>query len=76
MPERKLYESCVYQTNPDELEKVVFKPEDAIVLHYHDLALEPNGSDELRDIRRAAERLLRLKSDKSWWSDSAKPTSH
>ena len=77
MPWRKLYESCVSETNPNKLRKLVFELEDAIVLRYHDLGCEPNRlnglkeSDELQAIRRAAERLLQLKIDKLGWPNPA-----
>jgi len=73
---RKLYESCVSETNPNKLRKLVFELEDAIVLRYHDLGCEPNvpdgirvpsgrkESDELQALRRAADRLLQLKIEK------------
>ena len=74
MPWRKLYESCVSETNPNKLEKLVLKLEEAIVLRYHDLAREPKGSDELQAIRRAAERLIQLKTEKLGWPDPANKT--
>jgi len=70
---QKLYESGV--SNPDKLEKLVVKLEDAIVLRYHDLARESNGSDEFQAITRAAERLRQLKVKRLCRPDSAKPTS-
>ena len=79
MPWRSLYESCVVETNPVKLQKLVFQLEDAIVLRYHDLAGEPSGShgllesDELQAIRRAAERLLQLKTEKLGWPHRASP---
>jgi len=76
---RKLYESCVSETNPNKLRKLVFELEDAIVLRYHDLGCEPNvpngikvpsgssESEELLALRRAADRLLQLKIEKLGW---------
>ena len=75
MPWRKLYESCVCETNPIKLEKLVFELEDAIVLRYHDLAGEPNGSYEFQAITRAAVRLRRLKIERLGWPDPAKQAS-
>lgn len=68
---QKLYKSCVCETNPTKLQKLVFKLEEAIVLRYHDLAREPKGCDELQAIRRAAERLVQLKIEKLGWPDPA-----
>ena len=68
---RKLYESCVCETNPIKLEKLVFELEDAIVLGYHDLAGKPN-LNEFQAITRAAELLRQLKSEKLGWPDPAK----
>ena len=73
MPWRKLYESCVSERNPDKLKKLVSQLEKAIVLRYHDLANEPNAFDELQAIKRAAQRLRRLKTEKLGWLDSASP---
>ena len=76
---RRLYQSCVLEANPIKLQKLVFQLEDAIVLRYHDLAGEPNGShgllesEELQAIRRAAERLLQLKTEKLGWSHGGSP---
>jgi hypothetical protein len=72
---RKLFESGVCESNPDKLEKLVVKLEDAIVLRYHDLAGEPDGSDEFQAITLAAERLRQLKIQKFGWPNVAKPTS-
>ena len=73
MPWRRLYESCISETNPDKLKKLVCQLEKAIVLRYHDLANEPNAFDELQAIKRAAQRLRRLKTEKLGWLDSASP---
>jgi hypothetical protein len=70
---RKLYESDVCESNPQKLERLVVKLEDAIVLRYHDLAGEPDGCDEFQAITRAAERLRQLKIEKLGWQDPAKP---
>jgi hypothetical protein len=72
---RKLYESGFCESNPDKLEKLVVKLEDALVLRYHDLAAEPNRSDEFQAITRAAGQLRQLKIKSSGRPDSAKPTS-
>jgi hypothetical protein len=71
---RKLYESGVCESNPQKLERLVVELEDAIVLRYHDLAGEPDGSDEFQAITRAAERLRQLKIEKLGWQDPVKPT--
>lgn len=77
MPWKKLYESCVSETNPDKLKKLVSKLEEAIVLRYHDLARTPNGSnnfkesDELQAIRRIALQLRQLKMEKLMWLQPA-----
>jgi hypothetical protein len=60
---------------PTNLKKLVVKVEDALVLRYHDLATESNGSDEFQAITRAAERLRQLKIKSLGRLDSAKPTS-
>lgn len=76
MPWRKLYESCIAETDPSKLKKLVFQLEDAIVFRYHDLICEPkvpNGrnslreSDELQAIRGAAQQLRQLKIEKLGW---------
>ena len=72
---QKLCESGVCESDPDKVEKLVVKPEDAIILRYHDLATEPNGSDEFHAITRAAERLRQLKIERLGRPDLAKPTS-
>jgi hypothetical protein len=64
---KKLYESCVSETNPDKLKRLVFQLEEAIVVRYHDLASEPNAFDELQAIRRAAQQLLQLKIERLAW---------
>jgi len=75
MLERNLGESGVCESNPDKLEKLVVRPEGATVLRYHDLATEPNGSDEIQAITRAAERLRQSNIKRLGRPDSAKPTS-
>lgn len=77
MPWKKLYESCVSESNPDKLKKLVTKLEEAIVLRYHDLARKPNisnnfqESDELQSIRRVAQQLCQLKVEKLGWPSPA-----
>jgi hypothetical protein len=71
VPWRTLYQSCISETNPDRLQKLVFQLEEAIVLRYHDLADQPNAFDELQAIKRAAQRLLRLKIEKLGWLDAS-----
>jgi len=66
---RTLYESCISETNPDRLKKLVFQLEEAIVLRYHDLADEPKAFDELQAIKRAAQRLVRLKIERLGWTE-------
>jgi hypothetical protein len=73
MPWRTLYQSCISETNPDRLQKLVFQLEEAIVLRYRHLANQPNAFDELRAIKRAAQRLLQLKIEKLGWLDSSSP---
>jgi hypothetical protein len=68
---RRLYESCISETNPDKLKKLVFQLEEAIVLRYHDLANEPKAFEELQAIKRAAQRVLRLKIEKLGSPDTA-----
>ena len=73
MPWRTLYESCISETNPEKLKKLVFQLEEAIVLRYHDIANQPNALDELQAIKRAAQQLLRLKIERLGWLDPAYP---
>jgi hypothetical protein len=68
---RTLYESCIRETNPDRFKKLVFQLEEAIVLRYHDLADEPTAFEELQAIKCAAQRLVRLKTEKSGWPEPA-----
>lgn len=68
---RALYDSCISETNPDRLKKLVFQLEEAIVLRYHDLANQPNAFDELQAIKRAAQRVLQLKVEKLGWPQPA-----
>jgi len=70
---RTLYESCISETNPEKLKKLVFQLEEAIVLRYHDIANQPNALDELQAIKRAAQQLLRLKIERLGWLDPAYP---
>lgn len=69
---RTLYESCISETDPDRFKKLVFQLEEAIVVRYHDLADEPKAFDELQAIRCAAQRLVRLKSEKLGWPEPAR----
>jgi hypothetical protein len=82
VPWEQLYESCVCETNPQKLKKMIFELEDAIVFRYHDLIGEVAGSNgrsgggasELQAVRRAAQQLRRLKIEKLGWSAAEKPS--
>jgi hypothetical protein len=68
---QNLYQSCLLETDSEKLEKLVVKLEEAIVLRYRDLDLEPN-SDESRALKQAAQKLLELKVQKLGRTDPAK----
>jgi hypothetical protein len=69
---QKLYESCVFETNLERLDKLVFKAEDAIYLRSRELSNESHIADEVQALRRAANGLLEIKIKKLGWSDPAK----
>jgi hypothetical protein len=73
---QNLYQSCLLETDPAKLEKLVFELEDAIVLRYHEIALEPKRSDEEPALKQAAEQLLKLKIERLGWADPAKAKAH
>ena len=68
---RDLYESCVCETNPDKLEKLIYDFEDAIFLRYKALSDSPDRSAELQAIHQAVERVLELKTKKLGWPTPA-----
>ena len=67
-----LYKSCVSETNPDKLEKLVYQTEDAIFLRSQELSTEHYLSQEVRALRVAAQKLLKLKTEKLGWPDPYK----
>jgi hypothetical protein len=73
---QKLLESCVSETNPDKLEKLVFDAEDAIYLRMRELTAQPYRSDESLALKQAAQQLLQLKIEKMGWRDPAKAKAH
>lgn len=73
---QKLLESCVSETNPARLEKLVFDTEDAIYLRLRELSNEPYPSDESLELKQAAQKLLQLKIEKLGWTDPAKAKAH
>lgn len=66
-----LYQSCISETDPKQLERLVSDLEDAIVVRWRELSNDPD-CDEAWALRRAAQILLRLKTEKLGWSDPAK----
>lgn len=72
MPWQKLFESCVSETNPAKLEKLVSETESGMFLHFRDLPDESNFSDELQALTQAASVLLEIKTNKLGWPDPFK----
>lgn len=69
VPWQKLYESCVSETNPERLEKLVFETERAIFLRNCELSTESNASDEVQALEQATKGLLEIMIKKLGWSD-------
>lgn len=69
MPWHDLYQSCVSETNPAKLERLVFDTEDAIFLRLRELSTEAHLSDESLALKQAAQKLLELKTEKLGWPD-------
>lgn len=72
---RKLYDSCVCETNLAKLGKLVFETEDAIYLRSRELSKESHIGDEVRELSRAAKVLLEIRIRKLGWPDPFK-TNH
>ena len=71
---QKLYESCVFETDLEKLDKLVCETEDAIYLRSRELSNEPHIADEVQALRRAAMGLLEIKIKKLGWPDPTKPS--
>ena len=71
---QKLYESCVFETDLEKLDKLVCETEDAIYLRFRELSNEPHIADEVQALRRAAMGLLEIKINKLGWPDPTKPS--
>jgi hypothetical protein len=56
---QQLYESCVFETDFEKLDKLVFETEDAIFLRSRELSGESYISDEVQALRQAAKGLLK-----------------
>jgi hypothetical protein len=69
VPWQKLYESCVSETNPESLEKLVFETERAIFPRNCELSTESNTSDEVQALEQATKGLLEIKIKKLGWPD-------
>ena len=69
---QKLLESCVSETNPAKLERLVFDTEDAIYLRFRELSTESDISEEYLALKQAARKLLVLKIEKLGWPNPAK----
>ena len=67
-----LYKSCVCETNPDKLEKLIYQTEDAMFLRSQELFTEHRVSEEVRALKQAAQKLLKLKTEKLGWPDPYK----
>jgi hypothetical protein len=67
-----LYKSCVSETNPDKLEKLIYQTEGAIFLRSQELSTEHRLSEEVRALKEAAQKLLKLKIEKLGWPDPLK----
>jgi hypothetical protein len=61
---RELYESCVSETNPAELEKLVHEVGDAIYLRLRELSTESHLSDEVQELRTSSAKIARDKDRK------------
>ena len=69
---RKLYDSCIYETNLARLGNLAFKTEDAIFQRSRELSLESHIGDEVRELSRAARVLLQIRIKKLGWPDPFK----
>jgi hypothetical protein len=67
-----LYKSCLSETNPDKLEKLIYQTEGAIFLRSQELSTEHHLSEEVRALKEAAQKLLKLKTEKLGWPDPLK----
>jgi len=67
VPWRKLYDSCVCETNLAKLGKLAFEAEDAIFLRSRELSQESHIADEVRELSRAARVLLKIRIKKLGW---------
>jgi hypothetical protein len=66
---QKLYKSCVSETNPERLEKLVFETERAIFLRNCELSTESDTSDEVQALEQATKGLMEIKIKKLGWPD-------
>jgi hypothetical protein len=67
---RKLYDSCVCETNLAKLGKLVFETEDAIYLRSRELSKESHIGDEVQALSRAAKVLMKIRTRKLGWHDA------
>ena len=70
---QKLYESCVFETDLERLDKLVFETEDATYLS-RELSKESHIANEVQALRHAARGLLAVKIKKLGWPDPTKPS--
>ena len=66
---QKLYESCVFETDLERLDKLVFETEDAIYLRSRELSKESHIASEIQALREASRRLQEIKIKKLGWTD-------
>jgi len=68
VPWQDLYQSCISETDPEQLEWLVFYLKDAIVIRWRQLSSEPD-CDQAWELKRGAQKLPELKMGKLGWSD-------
>jgi hypothetical protein len=71
---QKLYESCVFETDLERLDKLVFETEDTIYLRFRELSRESHIANGVQALRQAARGLLEIKIKKLGWPDPTKPS--
>ncbi len=62
LPYKELYRSCILETNPEDLLRLIHETEDAIVLRLKEIAHDPWGARERNEISEAKADLFSIKS--------------
>lgn len=66
---RTLYEAALAETDVTSLERLIYNTEEAVTLRLQELVRTSPDSPELRELRSAADELLRLKVQRLGWPD-------